>query len=240
MEWYECWFDTKYYHILYKNRDYNEASLFIDKLIDKLNLRKDSEILDLACGKGRHSIYLNKKGFKVKGVDLSKQSIEAAKIHENENLTFEVADMRKPCSYSFDAVFNLFTSFGYFEDEEDDFKIIKNIKNSLKDSNSIAVIDFINEYKAVNNSMGRETKEIDGIKFNIEKSFDDNSIVKNIKFTDCGKNFDYIEKVKRISLDNFKNYFEKCGLKLIDVYGSYDLKEFDLENSDRLILIFKK
>ena len=59
------WFNSSYYHILYKNRDYNEAEHFINNLITKLNIKKNSKILDLACGSGRHSIYLNKKGMNV-------------------------------------------------------------------------------------------------------------------------------------------------------------------------------
>ena len=124
-DWFEDWFDSKYYHILYKHRDYQEAQSFIDKLVDYLQLNEEQKILDLACGKGRHSIYLNKKGLDVMGVDLSPESIKHASQFENPKLKFEVCDMRdvvKP-DY-FDIVLNLFTSFGYFEDEADQFKTI--------------------------------------------------------------------------------------------------------------------
>lgn len=94
--WYASWFDTPYYHILYKDRDYDEAQLFIDNLTHYLNIAEDATILDVACGKGRHAIYLNSLGYDVVGTDLSSNSIEEAKAFENEKLHFEVHDMREP------------------------------------------------------------------------------------------------------------------------------------------------
>ena len=68
--WYASWFNTPYYHILYKDRDYNEAENFMFNLTEYLNVPEQGKILDLACGKGRHAIYLNKIGYNVTGVDL--------------------------------------------------------------------------------------------------------------------------------------------------------------------------
>ena len=73
--WYSSWFDTPFYHILYKDRDDKEAQSFMDALTYYLNISQNSTILDLACGKGRHSLYLNSIGYDVTGLDLSKQSI---------------------------------------------------------------------------------------------------------------------------------------------------------------------
>ncbi|MEE9349647.1 MAG: methyltransferase domain-containing protein, partial [Flavobacteriaceae bacterium] len=87
-EWFVDWFDTLYYHILYQDRNDIEAQLFMQNLIQFLDLKKGSKILDLACGRGRHSIYLNALGYKVTGVDLSKNSIAFAKKHEQKNLSF--------------------------------------------------------------------------------------------------------------------------------------------------------
>src|SRR5690606_34846729 len=99
---------------LYQNRDEEEAAIFIEKLIAVTELKKGAKILDLACGKGRHSIQLNKLGFNVIGIDLSVNSIARAKKYENETLRFAVQDMREAIAgEKFDAIFNLFTSFGY-------------------------------------------------------------------------------------------------------------------------------
>jgi cyclopropane fatty-acyl-phospholipid synthase-like methyltransferase len=87
-EWFSSWFDSPYYHILYKERDDKEAQLFMDQLSSYLQIQPEHHIMDLACGKGRHAIYLNQKGFEVTGVDLSPQSIAFAKIYENAHLHF--------------------------------------------------------------------------------------------------------------------------------------------------------
>ena len=93
--WFDSWFDTKYYHILYKNRDYSEAENFITNLTTDLEINTNKSILDLACGKGRHSIFLNKLGYTTTGVDLSKASIEHASQFTNNTLDFFVHDMRE-------------------------------------------------------------------------------------------------------------------------------------------------
>ena len=108
-DWFTSWFDTPYYHVLYKNRDFNEAKRFMDKLTTYLQIPKGKEILDLACGKGRHAVYLNSLGYTITGVDLSPQSIAHAKQFENDTLHFDVHDMSKPYSQKFNAVFNLFS-----------------------------------------------------------------------------------------------------------------------------------
>ena len=114
-DWFESWFDSPYYHLLYSNRDEREADLFIKNLINYINPSTKSKILDLACGKGRHSKVLADLGFDVTGIDLSENSIVSAKKMENESLHFYTHDMRFPFRANyFDYTFNFFTSFGYF------------------------------------------------------------------------------------------------------------------------------
>ena len=154
MSWFKEWFNTPYYHILYKDRDFVEAENFIRNLTQDLQLSKDSKIIDLACGKGRHSVFLQQLGYEVLGVDLSEESIEHNKqfetsADETPKLTFEVHDMRNELypnvsSEKVNAVFNLFTSFGYFDDDEDDRKVFSSVKNVLQ-IDGIFVLDFLNE-----------------------------------------------------------------------------------------------
>ncbi len=235
--WYKSWFDTPYYHILYKDRDYEEAGFFMNKLTSFLKLSKDSEILDLACGKGRHSSYLNKLGYKVIGVDLSPSSIAYAKQFENERLHFRVHDMSVPFSKKFDAIFNLFTSFGYFEKEENNLRTIKAIKKGLK-VKGVGVIDFLNVAYVKKNIIASETKNIEGITFNIQKYIEDGYIFKDIRFTHDAKDHFYTERVKAITLNDFKIYFEKANVNLFHCFGDYHLNPFDEKSSERLILIF--
>ena len=77
-DWFASWFDTTYYHILYKHRDQKEARLFMANLVAFLGLKRHDKILDLACGKGRHSLFLNSLGFDVVGADLSQNSVDHA------------------------------------------------------------------------------------------------------------------------------------------------------------------
>jgi len=235
--WYTSWFDTPYYHILYKNRDYKEAADFMKNLTSFLKLLKGSEILDLACGKGRHAKYLNELGFNVTGVDLSPKSIAFAKQFENSTLHFAEHDMCISYPKKFDAVFNLFTSFGYFEKEEDNLRTIKAIKSELK-LNGFAVIDFLNAEYVKRNLVPSETKIIDGITFHIKRSIVNGYIVKNIRFQHKDKDFEFQERVKAITLSEFKKCFNLAGINLLNCFGDYQLKEYKEETSERLILIF--
>ncbi|WP_374550595.1 class I SAM-dependent methyltransferase [Flavobacterium sp.] len=236
--WYESWFDTKYYHILYKERNYREAQIFMDNLTQYLNLPEKAKVLDLACGKGRHSIYLNQLGYNVIGADLSENSIAEAKKNENETLHFVVHDKREPFEEKFDAIFNLFTSFGYFENEEDDIKTLTAIKNSLSEY-GFAVIDFMNSNYVIENLVENEVKEVEGITFYIKKYFLDGYIIKEIDFEDDGKKHHYVEKVRAFTLEDFQRMFDQVGLYLLDIFGDYKLKKYYKNTSERLIMIFK-
>ncbi|MHA7059362.1 SAM-dependent methyltransferase [Aquimarina sp. M1] len=236
--WYASWFDTPYYHILYKDRDHKEAKDFMDNLTNYLSLDPGEKILDLACGKGRHSIYLNQLGYDVTGVDLSKNSIEYASQFENKTLRFRVHDMSKPYTEKFSAVFNLFTSFGYFEKEECNLNTIKAIKSDINER-GFGVIDFMNVNYVIDNLVPKETKEISGITFYIKRYLTDGYIYKEIKFTDNNGDFFFTERVKALTLEDFENYFEDAEVNLLDTFGDYQLQKFHKSNSPRLILIFK-
>ena len=238
--WFDTWFDTKYYHILYKNRDFNEAELFISKLTNELKISKQSQILDLACGKGRHSIFLNKLGFTVTGVDLSKESIAYASKSSNPTLNFFVHDMREKISgKSFNYVFNLFTSIGYFEDDSENVKMLKSI-DSYTNKDGVLVIDFMNAFKVINNLVKDEVKEIDGVIFNISREVINGFIIKTIQFIDEGKRYKFQEKVQALELADFKEFFKQTNFSIFKVAGDYNLGNFDLEKSNRLIIFAKK
>lgn len=235
--WFASWFNTPYYHLLYKDRDHREAALFMNTLTSYLNLEKNDTILDLACGKGRHAKYLYKKGFDVTGVDLSEESIEYAKQYENQKLHFEVHDMCVPYPKQFDAVFNLFTSCGYFKNDIDNLRTIQSIKAELK-PDGYGVIDFLNVKLAIKNLVPQEVKKVENIVFNIEKYVENGFIFKNIRFTDQGEDFFFTERVKAITLEDFKAYFKEANVNLKAVFGDYHLNDFDENTSERLILIF--
>ncbi len=240
MEWFESWFDTPYYHLLYSNRDYTEAENFITKLTADLGLPPNSKIIDLACGKGRHSVFLNKLGYDVLGLDLSRQSIEFDKQFENETLKFQVHDMRNPIEAELkDAVFNLFTSFGYFDNESDDKNVFKSVYNALKPG-GFFVLDYLNEDFVRQGIIPESTIKRGEIDFKIVKKIEERHIIKDIQFEDKGKPFHYFEKVKLHSLETINAYASEFGFERIKVWGDYQLNEFNKETSPRCINLFKK
>ncbi|EAZ95986.1 methyltransferase [Flavobacteria bacterium BAL38] len=236
--WFASWFDTEYYHILYKERNDEEAQLLMDNLTHYLNLPEDAKILDLACGKGRHAIYLNSLDYNVTGADLSENSIAEATKFANNKLQFKVHDMREPFEEKYDAIFNLFTSFGYFEDDADNFKTIKAIHNSLTET-GFAVIDFMNVDYVLDNLVADEIKTVDGIDFHIKRYLKDGHIYKEIEFEDKGEKFHFTEKVQALRLEDFEKIMEEAGIFLLDIFGDYKLRKFYKTQSERLIMIFK-
>lgn len=239
-EWFKTWFDSPYYSVLYKNRSEKEAAEFIDRLTSFLSLKRHSTVLDLACGKGRHSIHLRELGYDVIGLDLSTNSIEQAKKHEKPGLRFEVADMRSfQMNMTFDAIFNLFTSFGYFEKSEDNQKVLENVHRHLK-ADGWFIVDYFNAVKVQNDLIPHEVKTINGIDFQIEKRVEGGFIKKVIQFNDKGKDYKFEEKVQLIEPENLTSWLKNQGFQNVHTFGNYFLEEFDQNESERFITISRK
>jgi len=238
-EWFYAWFDTSYYHLLYKHRNDEEARQFIESLSKKLKLPKGTKVLDLACGKGRHSVMLHKAGLHVLGVDLSSNSIASAQKNTSNHLPLAVHDMREIIpNERFDAVFNLFTSFGYFDTTEENNRVIESIYEMLS-IKGIFVIDFMNCCKSINSLVLSEEKNIDNIHFSIHRKFDGKHIYKYINVTDGTKKIAFMERIQALFLADFQRLFkDKFSIK--NVYGDYKLNPFLAEESDRLIIIAER
>jgi cyclopropane fatty-acyl-phospholipid synthase-like methyltransferase len=231
-EWFRTWFDSPYYKILYSNRSEGEAALFIDNLLAFIDLPDGSRLLDLACGRGRHSVYLN-----VVGVDLSNNSISEAKKYENATLHFLTEDMRSfELGVKFDAIFNLFTSFGYFQSQEENKKVLQRIKLHLK-NDGLFVMDYFNATKVEKGLIPFETKTIQGVEFNISKKIEDDQIIKTISFEGKEGKFEFQEKVQLLKAVEILEMISGQGLKIVRTFGDYFLNEFDETNSDRIIVI---
>jgi SAM-dependent methyltransferase len=238
-EWFASWFDTSYYHQLYNNRNEDEAKLFISNLLDFLKLDKNAKLLDLACGKGRHAKTLNEFGYDVLGVDLSTNSISIASEMKNKHLDFQVHDMREPIQgKTFDTVFNLFTSFGYFDETTDNERVCSAIAEILN-PNGILVIDFMNAEKVIANLVTKEEKTVDNLTFHITRQCDEKHIFKRIQFEDQGEKFDFTERVQALKLNDFEALLAE-KFRILHTFGSFDLNPFDASTSDRLIIIAQR
>jgi SAM-dependent methyltransferase len=238
--WFVSWFNSPYYHILYKDRDVSEAEAFVDKLANHMKAPTGSRALDLACGKGRHSVRLWKHGYDVIGIDLSTDSIAEAKLNEKEGLEFFEHDMRELYwNEYFDVVVNLFTSFGYFHNREDDQKTITSVADSLK-NNGLFVLDFMNAVKVIENLVDYEEKTVDGVKFEITRSVEEDVIVKRIHVIDGEVELDFEEQVDALKKVDFQDYLNQAGMTITSIFGDYQLNPFEEKTSDRLIIIAKK
>jgi SAM-dependent methyltransferase len=238
--WFEDWFDTKFYHMLYRHRDEREARNFINHLVDFLKLKKGARIQDLACGTGRHSIYLNSLGYDVCGLDLSQNNIETAKLSENEQLHFEVHDMRQVYKHrGFDAILNLFTSFGYFDDIADNQKVIESVYSGLLPGGRF-VIDYFNSAQVLKHLPSDDQKEIEGYRFEINRHLRDGRIEKEIRIHREGRNLSYTESVYPFTKQELCDLIENNGFRLEACFGSYSLEGFEEDKSERLIIVAEK
>ena len=239
-EWFATWFDSPYYHILYQSHDDKEARHFIDNMLKPLGLPEGARILDLACGKGRHARYLAEKKFEVTGLDISQASIAYARHFEHEGLAFYQHDMRLPFRINyFDAIVNVFTSFGYFDTDQDHVRALLNVQKGLKPG-GMFLLDFFNSEWVRKNLVRREEKSLDGIDFELRKSIRHGRVHKRVNFTTGGRKFVFRERVRLFTRNDFQEMFEATGLKLIKTLGGYDLSPFDVKHSTRLILIAQK
>lgn len=246
-EWFAGWFDSPYYHILYQNHNEQDAQNFINALIAHLTPQYPHKIpisqvrlLDLACGKGRHSRYMATKGFDVTGTDLSTQSIEFAHQFEMDNLTFYQHDMRKPFRINyFDFIFNFFTSFGYFDKEEDNVLALKNVASGLKPT-GIFILDYFNAEWVKSTLKTDYVQKAGGIDFHIQKRIEKGHVIKKIKFNASGVAYKFQEKVRLFTLKEFQDLYTASGLEIIEMFGDYQLNPFDKETSKRLIIKAKR
>lgn len=241
--WFEKWFDTPYYPLLYGNRNDHEAEAFVNSLAEEVKRLLSSEklsVLDLACGAGRHSRVFHKLGFKTTGIDLSVRSIETAKRESDTSIDFQIADMRTfDLPQEFDVVVNLFTSFGYFDSESDNLKVLDRVLHHLKPG-GIFVIDFLNATKVIKGLVASESLSKGGIEFKIKRTYTGTHFVKNISFIDQGHDHSYNEYVQALTFDRIRAMLEESGFLFLDVRGDYSLANFAESSSERVIIFARK
>lgn len=239
--WYKQSFGYDYLTI-YRHRDFQGARQEVERMIEWLDLSPGSHILDLCCGMGRHSLALADLGYAVTGVDLSEVLLREARLADEQGrVSWLHGDMRQvPLVEPFDAVVNLFTSFGYFDEDEENACVIDEIARLLKPSGRY-VIDFLNpDYVATHLVPSSERIE-DGMTIIENRSIEDGFVRKRIRICEPGRDDrTYIEQVKLFSLPQFEQMLAAAGLVLDRVCGSYAGEPYDPATSARMILVGHK
>lgn len=241
-EWYKDWFNSEYYHKLYFERDETEAEHFIERLLEHLKAPAGSRMLDVACGKGRHSKFLAAHGYDVTGIDISPDSIAFAQQFASENLHFFVHDMRLLFWVNFfDYVFNFFTSFGYFGTRREHDDAIRTIAASLK-KDGIVLFDYLNVHYVEDRLIHNEVKTIGETQYEIHRWHDEDHFFKRMIVTDPGlqKPIEFTEQVAKFNLGDFTDMLAFQNMQVVEVFGDYGLNSYDVRKTPRMIVVAKK
>lgn len=239
-DWFASWFDTPWYHLLYAHRDEPEAAEFIANLVSCIPLQPGSYVLDAACGKGRHARMLHQIGMITDGFDLSAKSIAAANEYAAEGLRFFVHDMRYVFRQeTYDVVFNLFSSFGYFETDEMNQQALHAMVCSVKPG-GFFVLDYLNPEYVVKHLVSKEIINRGEIQFHISRRIEKGQVIKDIQFLDRQEHHHYQERVRLINYRLFCEWIAETGLVIQKVFGSYALDPFSSGTSSRIIFVCQK
>ena len=243
MEWYKHWFNSKEYLKVYKHRDEKEAKELVNLVFNNISLSKNSHILDLAAGFGRHAILFAKLGYNVTAVDLSENLLSIAKKNaksEGVNINFIQSDIRNfnPDS-QYDLIVNLFTSLGYFEEDEENYYVLRKVFDLLS-TGGFFVLDYFNKNFVVKNIVAKTVEEIDEGIITQHRYIEGERIVKEITIDREGKVNKFYESVRMFSSSELLKMIEELGFKKLKTFGDLSGNPFELETSPRIIIIVNK
>jgi 2-polyprenyl-3-methyl-5-hydroxy-6-metoxy-1,4-benzoquinol methylase len=243
-DWFKAWFNHPAYLKLYAHRSLEEAEQTIATLLKFITLTTHTpKALDIACGSGRHAVALAENGFQVTANDLSSTLLaEAKKLAESKNLTltFTQIDMREIAfEEEFDVIVQLFTSFGYFENDDEDKIVLQNVARALKPGGWY-VLDFLNEHLVRNTLQPESRRTLDTLDVFEQRMIFGERVVKSITLRENGETHRFIESVRLYSKEELTAMLTAVGLRLHHYLGDYHGAEFHQETSPRLILIAQK
>jgi SAM-dependent methyltransferase len=237
MAWYKEWFGEEYLE-LYSNHDVGEAEGHIDFVESLFAGSAPRAILDLACGAGRHTAALRRRGYRALGIDLSRTLLA-----QGEGLPRIAGDMRSLpfAAGSFDWVFNFFTSFGYFESEQENQRVLEEVARVLLPRGRL-MIDLFNREQVLAHLQPRESRTLGGRTVEIERWYDerDERINKRIRLTGGGSpSRTFLESVRAYTPEEVADALVGAGLSVVARFGSFEGGAF-APDSPRLILVARK
>ncbi len=241
-KWYERSFGPDYLKV-YPHRDYSEAMQHVRFALEKSSIKAPSRVLDVGCGFGRHSMALCESGFDTVGLDLSMTLLKKARlesVQKSLSSRWVRGDMRTlPFNNSFNAAFNFFTSFGYFDDAENE-RVLLSIYSTLKPG-GLFFFDYMNIDYVLPRLVRQDKIERDSIQVYQQRRYNHEKkrIEKKISLKENGDWRYYFESVRAYSRKEISQLFQRTGFKCIATFGDYDGQPF-CATSPRLIFIGKK
>ena len=232
MTWYQEWFGEEYLE-LYAHRDENEARQQVAFFQQQAGAIA-GPVLDLACGMGRHMQELQILGYRPVGCDLSYTLLRTG-MREYGAMPVARADMRHLpfCDNVFAALVNFFTSFGYFESQDENLQVVREMSRVL-DTGAPFLFDYLNVHRELDKLVQGETLDTPMGPVKIERWFDsaERSFNKRIQIGEKR----YLERVRGYDLAEVSSMFSSCQLVIRAAFGDFDGSPFE-RTSPRLILV---
>lgn len=224
MSWYRQWFADELYTHLYAHRDVDEARVAVDLFQQVTGVPKDAVVLDLACGTGRHTFELARRGYRVLAADLSPTLLAVAKRKTQKyatTLRLLRADMRQlPLYAACDAVVQLFTAFGYFASDEENASVLAEVCASLRPGGWY-MLDFLNADELRHSLLPYSRQQLDGIVVEQFRSIEHGRVEKRIVVHGAGERREFRESVRLFTLQDFHRMFRQAGFSDPLVFGDY-------------------
>ena len=213
MAWYQEWFGEEYLE-LYAHRDEAEARQQVEFFQQQCGA-VEGEVLDLACGMGRHLTILEEAGYRAVGCDLSYTMLRTG-IIEYGPMAVTRADMRSLpfCSGTFGGLVNFFTSFGYFSSDQENEQVVREMARVLQ-PDAVFLFDYLN----VDRELDRLVTKEDRGDVQIERWFDPSDRSFNKRITIGEKR--YLERVRGYDLAEISAMFTSAGLVIRSVFGDF-------------------
>ncbi len=243
MTWYKQWFGEDYLKV-YPHRNEAEARAHIDFVERRLPIKPPQHVLDLGCGSGRHAHELARRGYEVTCLDLSAELLRLARTRlgaTHGNPRFVRADMRFiPFPAVFDAVLSFFTTFGYFQREEENLQTLIAIREVLRPDGRF-LLDYVNKAHVLHHLVPRDVRRDSGVEIVQERTYNRAAerIEKRIVLKENGRVREYRESVRLYTPAEMRELVDRAELLVEQTFGDFDGSAFSAD-SPRLILIGRR
>jgi SAM-dependent methyltransferase len=217
-EWFEEWFNDEYL-ALYPHRDEADAGRLVALLQDRIGWTGSWRVLDVACGPGRHARAIEESGARCIGLDLSMTLLRRAQSLTAAPLVR--ADMRRiPIRpRSMDLTLNLFTSFGYFDDDEQHRIALAEMAGTVRAGGWFA-IDFLNAERVRDTLVPSERATLGGTPVRITRELVGNArFVRKRMEADDGRA--WVERVRLFRPDELEAMLGESGIDVVERFGDY-------------------